>query len=406
MLHLIRKHLILSLGVCLCLGALIWAFLPQPILVRTASVELAPMGVYVSAEGQTRIKDLYVMSVPVTGTMSRIDLDVGDSVTKEDVLAYLAPLSTQGLDPRAQQRAEAEVDSARAALSAAKAEVEAAQALADLAHKDLARAQQLHSGKAAAETRLDNARFDAASADAKARSARFRGEVAAHQLQSAEILAHYAHTEAAPDQRLALKPPVNGTVIRILREHSGPVQTGEPLLEIGDPGAIEVSVDVLSADAVKITPGTKVLFERWGGEHPLDGVVTRVEPVGFTDVSALGVEEQRVFVICALISPPEQWQRLGSGYRVEARFQIWHTPQTLQVPSSCLFRRDEHNQDSAQWWVYTVEENRATLRQVRIGRHNDLKTQIINGLARGETIINHPGEDIKDGTRVKIRVFK
>lgn len=403
MLKLIRTHPILT---CLILGvgvALFFAFRPQAVLVSGAEVRQAPMSVYVSAEGETRVKDLFIVSAPLSGTMSRIDLDVGDPITRTTALTHIAPLASPALDPRAQQRADAEVEAAGAARDAAQADAEAAEAEADLAHTELQRLLQVREQRAVAATVLDSAKARVLSTTARARSARLGAKRAAHQLESARALAHYTHSDPAADKRFPLTPPIDGVVLQIMREHAGPVQEGEPLLSVGNPKAIEVMVDVLSEDAVKIEPGTRVFFERWGGTDPLEGVVTRVEPIGFTDVSSLGVDEQRVYVICDFTSPALQWQRLGSGYRVVARFLLWHAQDVVQIPSTCLFRRDESHTDPSEWWVYTIEDKRARLRQVSIGQQNGLYTQIVAGLAAGETVINHPGETLKPDTRVEFR---
>ncbi len=166
---------------------------------------------------------------------------------------------------------------------------------------------------------------------------------------------------------------------------------------VGDPSQLEVEVDVLSADAVKIKPGMKVLFDRWGGERPLQGRVRRVEPVGFTKISALGVEEQRVYVIADFTSPGEEWRHLGDGYRVEARFVLWQEQDVLQVPASALFRLNDG------WALFVVENHRARQREVKVGQRNGLVAQILEGLKEGEVVINHPSDEVEDGRRVTER---
>jgi HlyD family secretion protein len=295
------------------------------------------------------------------------------------------------------------VEAARAALEGARADAEAASAEAELAQTELQRLLGVREQQAVAAVALDSARARVNSTAARARAARSGAQRAVHQLESARALAHYTSSETTSDKRFSLTPPIDGVVLQIMRDHAGPVQEGEPLLAVGSPENLEVVVDVLSEDAVKIDQGTKVFFERWGGADILEGVVTRVEPVGFTDVSSLGVDEQRVYVICDFTSPPSEWHRLGSGYRVVARFLLWHAEEVVQIPSTCLFRRDESQTESSAWWVYSVEENRARLRQVSIGEQNGLYTRVIAGLAPGETVINHPGETLKPGTRVKLK---
>lgn len=403
MLKLIRTHPVLT---CIVLGAgvaLFFAFRPQAVLVSAAEVRLAPMSVYVSSEGETRVKDLFIVSAPLSGTMSRIDLDVGDPVTRTNTLTRIAPLASPALDPRAQQRAEAEMAAAQAALEAARADAEAAGAEADLARTELQRLLQVREQQALAATALDSARARVSSSAARARSAHLSAQRAAHQLESARALAHYSQSEPRPNKSFHLTPPVDGVVLQIMRDHAGPVREGDPLLAVGNPENLEVMVDVLSEDAVKIDPGTRVFFERWGGPEPLEGTVTRVEPIGYTDVSSLGVDEQRVNVICDFTSPPPQWHRIGSGYRVVARFLLWHAEEAIQIPSTCLFRRDENHSSPSAWSVYRVEENRARLRQVSIGQQNGLYTRIVTGLTPGETVINHPGETLEPDTRIKLK---
>jgi HlyD family secretion protein len=194
-----------------------------------------------------------------------------------------------------------------------------------------------------------------------------------------------------------VRSPIDGRVLAVRRECEGPVSLGEVLLEVGDPSRLEVEVDLLSADAVRVQPGTPVLFERWGGEEPLEGVVRTVEPVGFTKISALGVEEQRVLVIADFTSPPERWQRLGDGYRVEARFVLWHEDDVLQVPASSLFR------DGDGWALFTVQDDRARLRRVGVGQRTGIRAQILAGLEPGEPVIDHPSDEVADAVRVMAR---
>ena len=200
-----------------------------------------------------------------------------------------------------------------------------------------------------------------------------------------------------PAERVPVTSPIDGRILKLHHECEGPVRTGEPLLEVGNPEVLEVEVDVLSSDAVKITPGMTVLFDRWGGDQPLQGTVRNIEPVGFTKISALGVEEQRVLIITDFISPKEQWQRLGDGYRVDAQFMLWHEDDVLQVPASSVFRYNEG------WAVFVIENHRARLRDVKIGQRNGLVVQILEGLQEEQQVINHPSDQVEDGIKVKAR---
>jgi HlyD family secretion protein len=196
---------------------------------------------------------------------------------------------------------------------------------------------------------------------------------------------------------VAVRAPTAGRVLKRFRESEGVVNAGESLVEMGSPRTLEVEVEALSSDAVRLTPGTRVLFERWGGDYPLEGIVRTVEPFGFTTISALGVEEQRVLVIVDFTSPREQWERLGDGYRVEAVFILWEGEQVLQVPSSALFRFGDG------WAVFAIAEGKAARRGVEVGHRSGLTAEIVSGLNEGQRVITHPSNDIEDGTEVTIR---
>jgi len=231
------------------------------------------------------------------------------------------------------------------------------------------------------------------------RSARHAVAVARYEQEAAETALKYsAGTETGdPAVRVPVKSPVTGKILQMPHECEGPVTTGQELLVVGDPTQLEVVVDLLSADAVKVKPGMKVLFDRWGGEEPLVGRVRTVEPYGFTKISALGVEEQRVNVIADFVSPKEEWQRLGDGYRVEARFVIWQEDNVLQVPASSLFRVDDG------WAVFVVANGRAQQREVKVGQRNGLIAQILEGVKEGEKVVNHPSDEVEDGVRITER---
>jgi len=243
---------------------------------------------------------------------------------------------------------------------------------------------------------FDRAVTQANTTAAAKRSANFTVEVAKYELQAARTTLQYsaATASSSPSERVPVRSPITGKILKITHECEGPVRTGDPLLEVGDPSVLEIEVDVLSADAVKIKPGMTVLFDRWGGEQPLEGIVRTVEPVAFTKVSALGVEEQRVLIISDFTSPSDQWQRLGDGYRVEARFVLWHEDNVLQVPTSSLFRFNDG------WAIFVVEDNRATRRAVKVGQRNGLIAQILDGVQQDELVINHPSDEVDDGVRV------
>jgi HlyD family secretion protein len=379
------------------LAALAWGFRPAPVLVEVAAVRQAPLSVTVEEEGRTRVKDRFVISAPVAGYLQRIRYDVGDAVAQGEVLAVMEPLRPEVLDPRRRARAEAQVAAASAALKAAEEKVAAARAETAYAQGEYARKKKLAADSLVSKEMLDESATRARQASAEQRSAEFAVEVARFDLEAAQTALKYSITgtdAAAAAETVKLRAPVASRVLNIHHESEGVVVTGEDLLEIGDPAALEVAVDVLSADAVRIRPGSLVKLYRWGGERPLDAVVRTVEPTGFTKISALGVEEQRVWVIADLTSPREDWQQLGDGYRVEAHFILWEADDVLQVPASALFRQGDG------WAVYAVVGGKAWLRAVEIGHDNGLTTQIVSGLAVGDRVIEHPDDRIGDGVRV------
>ena len=395
MMSLKRKTGFILLAVVMA-AALAWGFWPAPVLVEVAVVTEAPLSVSVEEEGQTRVKDRFVISAPVAGYLQRIQLDVGDRVEQRQVLAVMEPLRPEVLDPRSRARAEAQVAAAEAALHAAEEQAAAASAETKFARAELARKRRLQADSLVSVGELDAAETRAHQTAAEQRSADFGVDVARFELEAAQTALQFSisdNGDAAPET-VKLRAPVTSRVLQLHHESEGVVATGEALLEIGDPAALEVAVDVLSADAVRIQPGTPVEFHRWGGELPLDGVVRSIEPTGFTKVSALGVEEQRVWVIADLTTPREQWQQLGDGYRVEAHFILWQDAAVLQVPASALFRSADG------WAAFAVVDGRARLTQVRTGRNNGLVTQIIAGLDAGASVIVHPDDRIEDGVRV------
>lgn len=385
----------------LIIGLLVWGFWPKPVLVESVQVKTAPLQVNIEEDGQTRVIDRYIIRAPVAGMTCRMHLNVGDKVERNHTLLNITPLESPVLDSRSRAQAEAQVAAAKAALKASKQQAQAAKANAELAFAEFQRYQSLLQKGLVSQDSFDRAQTQSQTAQAQQRSADFQVEVANYELQSALTTLQFSATDStakAATEKLAIKSPINGKILKVSRECEGPVTIGEALLEVGNPQALEIAVDVLSADAVKIHPGMKVLLERWGGENTLEAVVRQVEPIGFTKVSALGVEEQRVLVISDFTSSAEQWQSLGDGYSVEAKFILWQDDEVLQVPSSALFRYQDG------WAVFAIDNNTAKRQIVKIGQRNGLSVQILEGLNENQTIINHPSEAIEDGTPIKIRL--
>lgn len=395
---LLRKHPLITLIAVIITLLLGWGFWPQPVMVEATAVTHAPLTITIEEEGRTRVIDRYVIAAPVDGVTCRLQLHVGDTVTQGEPLLSITPLASQVLDPRSRAQARAKVEAAESALRAAEEQARAAAAAAQLANSELARLTPLLKQGVIARDAFDKAQTAAHTANANQRSADFNVEVASYELDAARsVLDYRAESEFDNVERVAVRSPIDGRILKVDHECAGPVRTGEPLLEVGDPSALEVEVDVLSADAVKIKPGMRVLFDRWGGEGLLEGQVRLVEPVGFTKVSALGVEEQRVLIISDFRSDAAKWQRLGDGYRVEARFILWHQNDVLQVPASSLFRYQEG------WALFVVENGSAVRRSVKIGQRNGLVAQILEGVSEGDTVIIHPSDEVEAQRSVTVR---
>jgi HlyD family secretion protein len=388
----------IALGI-VTIAALVYGFWPQPVLVEAVAATRGPLQVTVLEEGKTRVRERYVISAPVAGYARRVEMHVGDDIAREQVLLELEPMRSAVLDARSRAEAQARVAASEAALAAAQQRAQAAAAEAEYARAEFRRIGELCTENCASKDEQDRAAARARMAEANQRSAEFNVEVARHDLDAARTTLRYsaAREDALPRELVRVKAPIAGHVLKIHRESEGVVAAGQALMEIGNPRALEVEVDVLSDDAVRIKPGMRVLFERWGGEPALEGSVRTVEPVGVTKVSSLGVEEQRVLVIADIVTPPDAWERLGDGYRVEARFVLWESAAVLQIPQSALFRQGDG------WAVFAVEDGRAARRNVDVGQRNGLHAEIRGGLQTGDAVITHPDASIDDGARVRLR---
>jgi HlyD family secretion protein len=336
-----------------------------------------------------------VISAPVAGYMHRVELDVGDPVRKDQTIVELEPLRSVILDPRSREAAETSVRSAQALLRAAEERSRAAAANEEYARKNRDRIQELFGAGYVSKDALEQADSEAKKAEANRLSAEAEARGARSELDRARTALKYSAAEGTDNRIVKISTPVSGRVLKLHRESEGVVSLGDPIIDVGDPSRLEVEVEVLSENAIKIKPGTTVLFERWGGDRPLLGKVRVVEPEAFTKISSLGVEEQRVLVIADITSLPESWQKLGDRYRVEARFVIWEGENVLQVPVSALFRKGEH------WAVFVMKNGKASLRLVEVGQRTGFAAEITSGLSEGEEVIIHPGDTISEGTRVK-----
>lgn len=375
------------------------ALRPQPVWVDAATATRQPLEVTIVEEGRTRVQDRYVVSAPVAGYLRRIELDVGERVEQGQLLTRLEPLRSEALDPRSRAEAQARVAAAQASLAAAEQQVAAAEADDRLASQELLRIRQLAEKQLVSVEVLQQTEAAATRAAAALRSSRFGVDVARHELQAARmrVSVSAASGQSSSSDLVDILAPVSGAVLQRLRQSEGVVSPGQALLELGDPAALEVVVDVQSFDAVQIQPGTEVRLTGWGGE-PLMALVRTVEPVGFTRVSALGVEEQRVRVVLGMTSPREQWALLGDGYRVDAHFILWRSDDVLVVPESALFRRGGDS------FVFVIDGDVVAQRAVSSGRGDGFRISIVEGLSEGEQVVRHPDNSLSDGVRVRSRL--
>jgi HlyD family secretion protein len=395
-----RRRLGLLLGALALTALAWWALRPPAVPVEVGLVTRGPLQLTVDEEGETRVRQRFVVAAPATGRLLRIQLDEGDAVAVGDLLAQIVPVP---LDPRDRAAAEARLEAAEAAQQGAAARAALADAALAQAERDLARAEHLREAGATSDEALERARLERTRARRELEAARFAVAAAEHEADAARAVLMAARSSrgdpASPDDPCAtpgtcidVRAPIAGHVLRVREESERVLLGGTPLLELGDPNAIEIVVDVLSADAVKIRPGAELWVEDWGGEKPLHATVRRVEPSGFTKISALGVEEQRVNVIADFVDTPDG---LGDGYRIEARIVVWQAEDVLRVPSSALFRHGEG------WAVFVLDGAVARRRDVEIGARGPFAAEVKSGLEDGERVVLHPSDRLGDGVRVK-----
>ncbi|SFJ25664.1 efflux RND transporter periplasmic adaptor subunit [Planctomicrobium piriforme] len=382
-------------------GALLFAFLPQPVQVEVVQVDRAPLEVAVRDDGRTRVRERYLVSSPIAGQLRRVELEVGDEVQAgQTVIARLVPTIPAFLDPRDQARVEARVSAAQSRLRRAEADLRRAGDELEQARIDLDRSKHLRESGASTDAHLEQAQLTFRKQTESLNAAEFLKDVAQFELeqeQAALVQMTREPGDEATQADFEIRSPVNGRVLKLMQESSAVVTPGMPVLEVGDPHELEVIADILSIDAVKIRPGQKARFVHWGGTKSLAGVVQTVEPSGFTKISALGVEEQRVNVIFDFVGSASEYETLGDGYRVEVEVVVWDEQDTLQVPTAALFR------SGSDWAVFVAKDGRAVLRKVEIGQNNGVRAQVLGGLESGELVISHPSDDVQNGVMIQAR---
>ena len=396
----LRRFVWWMLGIALMAATVYVAMRPQKLLVDTAEVVRQPMQVTVDEDGTTRIRERYIVSTPLSGRLLRITLDVGDRVkANETVLARMEPTDPELLDPRMVAQAKARVRAAQRKLEAAKSELTKAKNALNFAESEMGRVRILREKDAASDLEFDEKELAFRQATEDARSSEFAVDIAHYELELEEAALILTDPEKSGDSaaELAINAPIDGRVLRINQESAAVISAGSPLMEIGDPLDLEIVSDVLSRDAVRIQPGNDVSLEQWGGEAPLRGRVRLVEPSGFTKLSALGVEEQRVNVVIDLLDPPDSRTQLGDNFRIDCRIIVWQSDNVLQLPTSSLFRIDE------QWHVFAVRDGLAVLTPVEVGHKNGRQAELIRGLEPGSFVIIHPSDALEDGVAVEQR---
>lgn len=376
-------------------GAFGYAVWPQPMNVEVAPAQRRTLVVTVEEDGKARVKDRFVVSAPLTGNLTRIELQVGESIKPGTVVARLVPLPSPLLDQRARSQSEAQVAVARASSQQADAEIERARVAVDSSRVEADRARALFQRGSLTRAELERAELEERARRAEFNSAEFGARVATHRLRQANAaLGHYS--AAKSNDTMLVTSPIEGQVLAVLQQSEGIVQGGAPLVELGDPRALEVVADVLTRDAVLVKPQAPSEIVEWGGP-PLLGQVRLVEPSAFTRRSALGVEEQRVNVVVDLTSPYEMWSKLGDGYRTTVRIETHRAENVVTVPQSALFR------SNAAWAAYVVRDGAARLQLLEVGYRDKTHAEVTQGLSEGDQVIVHPNPQLAEGVKVAPR---
>ena len=402
----ILARLFLTAALAAVAGAIVWGFRPEPVPVDTCTVVRGDLAVSVGDDGVTRIKERYVVSAPLAGRTSRVELHAGDPVVAaETLLVSIEPTDPALLDPRAVAEAEARVEAARAARKQADPVLDRARVQLEYTKADLERARELFPTKAVSHEELDRAERSWRTAVEDVKAAEYQVSITQYELALAE--AALLRTKPSPtaargdrtaaDWSMDLFSPVDGRLLRIFQESSAVVAAGTPLVEVGDPSGLEIVIDLVSEDAVQVQSGDRAEITAWGGGGPLAAHVRIVEPRGFMKVSPLGVEEQRVNVILDFDSPPADRPTLGDDFRVEARITVDEAHDAVLAPLSALFRSEKGEA------VFVVEAGRARLVPVRSGRRGDRLAEVLEGLRGGEQVVEYPADKVADGTTVRVR---
>lgn len=393
----------IGLGGLVLAGALVWAMWPEPAAVDMGTVARGPMQVTVSAEGITRVREPYTITAPITGSLTRSPVQVGDRVVRgESVVAVIQPAEPALMDARSRLQAEAAVTEAEATVRLAEANVVRAQSDLSHASTQLERNRELAERGTIPRRMLED--MEQAHVTATQALSAARSELDMHRATLARMQAQLMGpslvqmpVNGGDACCVRIVAPETGTVLDVTDTSARLVQAGAPLLSIGDIADLEIELDLLSADAVRVPPQARALIERWGGDSVLEARVRRVEPAAFTRVSALGIEEQRVRLRLDILTPPDARAGLGDRFRVFVRVVLWEGEEIVQLPQAALFRHD------GGWAVFRVIEGRAVLTPVQIGRQAGGQAELLGGLEEGATVVMYPASSLSDGARVVAR---
>ncbi len=383
------------------IGGVVYAFLPRPLAVDIAVAARGPLLVTVDEDGKTKIRERYVVSAPVAGRLLRITLRPGDTVSSRHmVVATIEPSLPELLDSRAIAQTEARVKGAEAAVSQSVPNLEKAVAAFEFAESENERARQLRERNSISPQEFEEKKMLERTRREELRAAKFASEIAHYELEQAR--AALLRTRPVADgtmrsEQFDVPAPICGRVLHVFEESAAVVAAGASLIELGDPTDLEVEIDVLSSDAVRIRPGARVILEQWGGGYPLEARVRLIEPAAFTKTSALGVEEQRVNVIADFVTPLAERGALGDGFRVEARIVVTEKTDVLKIPTSAMFRRD------GAWAAFVLQGGRAELRLLRVGARNAVEAEILEGLTEAEQVIVYPSDKVQPGAAIHAR---
>jgi HlyD family secretion protein len=393
-------RLLLWSGGALIVAAIAWSFRPQPVPVDVAIAQRGTLRVTIDEEGVTRVRERYLVSAPVAGRMQRMQLEPGDSVVAcRTLLVTFLPATPPLLDARTRAETAARMKAAQAARDQARVALQRARDDAAFSRKELERQRQVATFGGITDERLVAVELDARTREALVKAAELALQRTEYELEASRALLQQVVGPQPGESgaTLPLQSPVDGIVLRVLQESEAPVPAGAPLIEIGNPNQLEIVADLLSTDAVRVEAGNPALISGWGGGTPLEGRVRLVEPAGFTKISALGVEEQRVNVLLDFDAASADARKLGDGYRVEVSIVIWERSNVLKIPTSALFRTGES------WALFAVRDGKAVRTRVQIGQRSALEAEVLSGLSERDQVIVHPGDTVADGVAITAR---